>query len=177
MILLLVAFAVSNHVFVTSLLQSFYVQVQRQPKTLDTIQYPHVSLPLIVSSSPSLLPSISIITMTPTVETPSCAYTNIQPDTYNFKEHHGDHQEEEHQQPDPAYMAEFPCAPSPCEPQPFNAFRISCAFLHPCTECTRRNPKLKLPPQIVMHAHKNSDSHPRIILPSLPHTHGRSMAI
>ena len=137
------------------------------------IQHPHISPPMIVSLSVA----ISINTMTPILETPSCASTNIQPDTNNFKEHHCERHDEGHQQPDPAYMAEFLCVPCPCEPQPFNAFRISFAFLRPCTECSRRNPKLKLLPQFVMHPHRNSDSLPRIVLPSLPHTHGHSTAI
>lgn len=48
------------------------------------IQHPHISPPMIVSLSVA----ISINTMTPILETPSCASTNIQPDTNNFKEHH-----------------------------------------------------------------------------------------
>jgi hypothetical protein len=141
---LLVASAVSNHVFVSTLLQTILRHSSEDSQRASTqIQYPHVSPSSTVSSSPSLSPSISINTMTPTVETPSCAYTDIQP-TNNFKKDHGDHQEEEHQQPDSAYMAESPYVPCPCpcEPQPqsFNALRMSFVSLHPCMECTRRDP-------------------------------------
>ena len=123
---------------VTSKILRHISKESQRPST--PIQYPHVSPSSMVSSSPSLSPSISINTMTPTVETPSCAYTDIQTDTNYFKKHHGDHQEEEHQQPGPAYMAEFLCVPCPCEPQPFNALGMSFVSLQPCTECPRRNP-------------------------------------
>ena len=123
---------------VTSKILRHSSKESQRPST--PIQYPHVSPYSMVSSSPSLSPSISSNTTTPAVETPSCAYTDIQTDTNYFEKHHGDHQEEDHQNPGPAYMAEFPCVPCPCEPQPFNALGMSFVSLHPCTQCTRRNP-------------------------------------
>jgi len=126
-------------IYVTSKIRRHNSEESQRAAT--RFKYPHVSPSSIVSSSPSLSPSIPINTMTPTVETPSCAYTNIQPTNY-FKKDHQDHQEEEHQQPDSAYMTESPCAPClcPCEPQPFNALRMSFVSSHPCMECTLRKP-------------------------------------
>ena len=123
---------------VTSKILRHSSKESQRPST--PVQHSYDSPSSTVSSSPSLSPSISINTMTPTVETPSCAYTDIQTDTNYFNKHHGDHPEEENQQPGPAYMAEFPYVPCPCEPQPLNALGMSFVSLHPCTECLRRNP-------------------------------------
>lgn len=105
------------------------------------IQYPYVPRNLMTISPPSLSPSTSINTdasMTPTVDTPSFAYTDLQTGTVYFKEESED-QEERHQQTDPSYTAKSPRVLCSCERQPLNALRMSSLSPQNCTECAGWN--------------------------------------
>ena len=84
--------------FVSTLLQKSYLTYPKKQKGLDT--HPVPSCISVLDSIPfSLLPTFDFHnTLTLTIETPSCTYTDIQTTNY-FKNHHGYHQEEEHLQP------------------------------------------------------------------------------